>query len=188
MTGSPGAPQHQKGAGATKRHRVQPAAESQPSVEGKRESVRKTEACASRGTHVRVCTRTHTHTQSFTRSQRLRCGIRQTRLTTRLWYPEPGRKTGARDKAARERPSHLVALGPHTHRDTNVEARRRWPQSYEGATPCASGLVSEPSSRGQVCECESVCMCAEGTQAIALQPTLKLGECPGAPSQRAPRN
>lgn len=37
-----------------------------------------------------------------------------------------------------------------------------------------------------------VCVCvrarAEGTQAIALQPTLKLGECPGAPSQRAPRN
>ena len=48
--------------------------------------------------------------------------------------------------------------------------------------------ISEPSSRGQVCECESVCVCAEGTQAIALQPTLKLGECPGAPSQRAPRN
>ena len=144
--------------------------------------------CKQRYTCACVHTHAHTHTQSFTRSQRLRCGIRQTQLTTRLWYPEPGRKTGGRDEAARERPSHLVALGPHTHRDRNVEARRRWPQSYEGATPCASGLVSEPSSRGQVCECESVCMCAEGTQAIALQPTLKLGECPGAPSQRAPRN
>ena len=51
--------------------------------------------------------------------------------------------------AARERPSHLVALGPHTRRDTNSEARRRWPQSCEGATPCDAGLVSEPSSRGQ---------------------------------------
>ena len=59
----------------------------------------------------------------------------------------------------------------------------------EGATPCDAGLVSEPSSRGQVClsVCVSVCACAraEGTQAIALQPTQKLGECPGASSQRA---
>lgn len=61
---------------------------------------------------------------------------------------------------ARERPSHVVALGPHTRRDTNVETRRRWPQSCEGATPCDAGLVSEPSSRGQVCPCVCVCVCA----------------------------
>ena len=158
MTGSPGAPQHQKGAGATKRHRVQPAAESQPSVEGKRESVRKTEACASRDAHVRVCTHTHTHTVIHSQPE------------TQMWnqtdpvnhsalVPRAREEDRRERQVARNRPSHLVALGPHTHRDTNVEARRRWPQSCEGATPCASGLVSEPSSRGQVCECESVCVC-----------------------------